>query len=79
MRKSKIDGWVCGLGQRKVEYKLGNVKYIVESRFEPFDSETTIKDRFGKTITSDFIPLTGISEPCKMEAEYVCSAAGKEN
>ena len=79
MHKSKIDSWTCGLAQGKHEYKINKVKFIVESRFEPFDSDTTIKDRFSRTITSDFIPLTGITEPCKMESEYVCSAAGKEN
>lgn len=79
MRKSKIDGWICGLAQGKSEYKINNVNFVVESCFEPFDSDTTIKDRFSRTITSDFIPLTKITEPCKMEAEYVCSAAGKEN
>lgn len=79
MHKLKIDGWICGLGQGKSEYKLGNVRFTVESRFEPFDSDTTIKDRFRRTITSGFVPLTEISEPCKIAEEYVCSAAGKEN
>jgi hypothetical protein len=79
MRKSKINAWICGLAQGKREYKINNVNFIVESRFEPFDSDTTIKDRFGRTITSDFIPLTEISQPCKMAEEYVCSTAGKED
>ena len=79
MRKSKIDAWICGLAQGKREYKINNVNFIVESRFEPFDSDTTIKDRFGRTITSDFIPLTEISGPCKMAEEYVCSAVRKED
>ena len=79
MLKSKINGWICGLAQGKREYRINNVNFIVESRFEPFDSDTTIKDRFRRTITSDFIPLSGKTEPCKMEKEYVCSAAGKEN
>lgn len=78
MRKSNIGGWICGLAQGKSEYKINNVSFIVESRFEPFDSDTTIKYRFSRTITSDFIPLTGKSETCKIEEEHVCSAAGKE-
>lgn len=78
MCKSKIDNWICGLAQGYSEYKINNVNFVVESCFEPFDSDTTIKNRFSRTITSDFIPLTEITEPCKMEAEYVCSAARKE-
>ena len=78
MHKSKIDGWICGLAQGISQYRINNVNFVVDSRFEPVDSETTIKDRFNRTITSDFIPLTEKTEPCKMEAEYVCSAAGKE-
>ena len=79
MRKSKNGAWICGLAQGKSQYKINNVSFIVKSRFEPFDSDTTINDRFGRTITSDFIPLTEISGPCKMAEEYVCSAAGKED
>lgn len=79
MRKLKIGAWICGLAQGKSEYKINNVNFIVESRFEPFDSDTTIKDRFGRTITSDFIPLTVKLEACKMAEEYVCSTAGKED
>jgi hypothetical protein len=79
MRKSKIDTWICGLAQGKREYKIGNVNFIVESRFEPFDSNTTIKDRFGRTITSDFIPLTGKFKSCKMAEEYVCSGCIASN
>ncbi|NLB55971.1 MAG: hypothetical protein GX811_09440 [Lentisphaerae bacterium] len=79
MHKSKIEGWICGLAQWKSQYRINNVNFIVESRFEPVDSDTTINERFRRTITSDFIPLTGISEPCKIAEEYVCSAAGKEN
>lgn len=78
MCKSKIDGWICGIAQGKSEYKINNVNYIVESCFEPVDANNTIKDRFSRTIISDFIPLTEISEPCKIAEEYVCSAAGKE-
>ena len=79
MCKSKIDGWICGLVQGEREYRINNVNFIVESRFEPVDSDNTVKDRFSRTITSDFIPLTGIYERCKIAEEYVCSAAGKEN
>ena len=79
MRKSKNGAWICGLAQGKREYKINNVNFIVESRFEPFDSDTTIKDRFGRTITSDFIPLTEKLEACKMAEKYVCSTARKED
>ena len=85
MRKSKINAWICGLAQGKSEYKFNNVNFIVESRFDPFDSDTTIKDRFGRAITSDFIPLTDILGCSKIAEEYVCSGcvasddAGKED
>ena len=73
MRKSKFNVWICGLAQGKNEYKFNNVNFIVESRFEPVDSDTTIKDRFSRAIISDFIPLTDIFGCSKIAEEYVCS------
>ncbi|MEE1321768.1 MAG: hypothetical protein UHM85_09620 [Acutalibacteraceae bacterium] len=64
------------------EYVINGVKYIVESRFAPIkikDTEPTLKERFAKTITSDFVCLTENTDTDILDTNYVCSTAGKED
>ncbi|HZJ77995.1 MAG TPA: hypothetical protein VFD52_04255 [Clostridia bacterium] len=79
MKNNKITGWICGLSQGEQKYKINGVTYTVASRFESPQSENTIKSRFSRTITNDFIDLTDDLKIYKMADEYVCSAAGKED
>lgn len=79
MKNNKITGWICGLSQGDRKYKINGVTYTVDSRFEPPQSENTIKSRFSRTITNDFIDLTDYLKKCKMADEYVCSAVREED
>jgi len=79
MKNNKISGWICGLSQGERNYKINGVIYTVASRFESLQSENTIKSRFSRTITNDFIDLTDVLKKYKMVDEYVCSAAWKED
>ena len=76
--RSKIKNWIVGIGCGERQYKINNVTYTVSSHFEPFESKSNIKDRFERTIVSDFVPLTILPQQDKMANEYVCSAAGEE-
>ena len=77
---NKRTNWIVGISDGKAhEYKIGNVTFTVFSEFEPMKSENTIKSRFENSIKSDFTDLTGEIFRDKMVAEYVCSAAGKED
>ena len=72
--------WIVGISDGKAhEYKIGNVTFTVFSEFQPKISGVTIKNRFERTITGDFIDLTGAILQNKMAEEYVCSAAGEED
>ena len=72
---------ICGLAQQENEYVINGVKYIVGSSFQnnKVGNHPTITDRFKRIVTSNFVPLTDESPPCKMAVEYVCSTAGKED
>ena len=63
------------------EYRVGQVRYIVESHFCPFPDpeQKTMRDRVERLLTSDFTDLTVFEASDTMEAENVCSVAGKEN
>ena len=77
---NKRTNWIVGISDGKAhEYKIGNVTFTVLSEFEPLKSENTIKSRFENSIKSDFTDLTGEIFRDKIAAEYVCSAAGKED
>lgn len=77
--KNKVMNWIIGIGCRERQYKVNDVTYMVSSHFEPFESKNNIKDRFERTIVSDFVPLTILPQQDKMANEYVCSAAGEED
>ena len=77
--KKKTNGWICGLLPSEREYKINGVTYIVSARFEGSDSENSIRTRFEHAITDEMIDLTAQPTDCTMAAEYVYSAAGKED
>ena len=77
---NKRTNWIVGISDGKAhEYKIGNVTFTVFSEFQPKISGVTIKNRFERTITSDFTDLTDEIFEDTMAEEYVCSAAGKED
>ena len=62
--------WIVGVSDGKVhEYKIGDVTYFVSAEFE----------RVQRTVVSNLIPLTPGQASDTIAAEYVCSAAGKED
>jgi len=74
--------WIIGIGGKEQSYKIGSVTYFVSAHFEPpqhDEKSTTLKERIGRSVTSDFIPLTIAEEPAIVADEYVCSAAGEED
>ena len=75
------DNWIIGLGADEREYKIGAVTYIVTSHFvKPTDAEKlTITDRMKHFVGGDFADLTDEPDTNTMNAEYGCSAAGKED
>lgn len=74
------NNWIVGIGDGKPhEHKIGNVTFCVCSEFEPRKSRVTIKDRFSRSITSEFVHLTNEIIDNNMIDEYVCSAVGKED
>ena len=79
MMKKKTNGWICGLLPGEREYKLNGVTYIVSSRFEAPNSENSIRSRFERVITNEMIDLIDQTPDSTMTAEYVYSAAGKED
>jgi len=76
----KNNNWIIGITDGKPhEHKIGNVTFSVFSEFEPTKSRVTIKDRLGRSITSEFAHLTDETIDNNMIDEYVCSAVGKED
>ena len=53
---------------------------MVETHFLPFPEpqQKTMRDRVERLLTSDFTDLTVFEASNTMEAENVCSVAGKE-
>ena len=74
------ENWIVGISNGEShEYKIGNVTFEVISEFEPPQSNTTIKNRFERTLTNNLIDLTNHITESKIGNEYVCSTAGKED
>ena len=63
------------------EYMVNGVRYIVGSCFQSSKTPTsaTIQDRFKRIVSGNSVPLSVESTDDTMAAEYVCSAAGKED
>ncbi len=67
---------------RDEEYVINGVRYLVSSKFPPSKItkiENTINDRLKNHIGSDFAHLTTVKDENTIQAEYVCSTAGKED
>ena len=66
---------------REHEYKIGDVTYIISSHFaQPSEPvKETLSDRLKHFVGGDFADLTADVEKYKIDSEYVCSAAGKED
>ena len=62
------------------EYTVNGVRYVVGSCFQSskVPTSTTIHDRFKRIVSGSSVPLPVESTDDTMAAEYVCSAAGKE-
>ena len=73
--KKMITNLLYGAGSGETDYEINNVRYIVDSRFESFESETSISDRFGSCITH----LNNMEDMNKIADGYVCLTAGKED
>ena len=63
------------------EYKVNGVRYVVGSCFQSSKVPTshTIRDRIKRIVSGSSVPLSIESTDDTMAAEYVCSAAGKED
>ncbi len=68
-----MKGFIIGVAIGEREYTINGVKYVVEARYQPRQTQTNIADRIKKFITSDFAHLTLEPPPDIIEAEYVCS------
>lgn len=78
-REGLLTNWIVGVSDGKVhECKIGDVTYFVSAEFEG-SSQTNLRDRVQRTVVSNLIPLTPGRVSDTMAAEYVCSAAGKED
>lgn len=78
-----MNGFIVGFGPETNEYVVNGVRYIAESRFEPvafnhMEENCRLDQRLKKYLTASLTDLPLPDEGDMMEAEYVCSAAGKE-
>ena len=78
-----MNKFIVGFGGSPKEYTVNGVKYVVESRFQKPDykkpsKNTLLNNRIGNYITSDFADLPSINVNNIINAEYDCTAAGKE-
>lgn len=60
------------------EYVINGVCYLVSSRFSKTENKT-MKEKLSDFIGSDFAHLTTTEDENTIQAEYVCSTAGKED
>ena len=60
------------------EYVINGVRYIVSTRFSKTKNKT-MKEKLSDFIGSDFAHLTTTEDENTIQAEYVCSTAGKED
>lgn len=62
-------------------YTVNGVKYTVSSHFIQDDpqNDTSLRDRIKSYIGSAFADLNPDDRPIKIESDYVCSTAGKED
>ena len=60
------------------EYVINGVRYIVSTRFSKTEYKP-MKEKLSEFIGSDFAHLTTDEDKNTIQAEYVCSTAGKED
>ena len=60
------------------EYVLNGVRYIVSTCFSETENKTMV-EKLSEFIGSDFAQLTTTEDKNTIQAEYVCSTAGKED
>lgn len=60
------------------EYIINGVRYLVSTRFSETENKT-MKEKLSDFIGSDFAHLTTTEDENTIQAEYVCSTAGKED
>lgn len=60
------------------EYVINGVRYIVSTCFSKTENKT-MKEKLSEYIGSDFAHLTNTEDENTIQAEYVCSTAGKED
>ncbi len=60
------------------EYVINGVRYIVSTCFSKTENKT-MKEKLTEYIGSDFAQLTTTEDENTIQAEYVCSTAGKED
>ncbi len=68
-----MKGFIIGVAIGEREYTINGVKYVVEARYQPRQTQTNIADRIKKFITSDFAHLSVGANDDIIEAENVCS------
>ena len=78
-----MNKFIVGFGGTPREYTVNGVKYVVESRFQKLDYKkpreiTLLNNRIGNYLTSDFADLPSVDTNNIINAEYDCTAAGKE-
>lgn len=75
--------FIVGFDSEEREYTINGVRYIVESRYEPINfrnisQNTELGNRLKSYIAGDFADLPSPTADGKIDAEYVCTAAEKE-
>ena len=63
---------------------MSSMGYFIENRYEPINfkdmsQNTKMGSRLEKYLVSDFADLPPVQTGDKIDAEYVCTAAGKED
>ena len=80
--KNKAHPLFRGAFTGKRTYEIGGVKYIVSSRFVPFDfkeDETpSLGERIEKYLRDDLTELPNVQDSSIISSEYVCPVAGEE-
>lgn len=78
-----MDKFIVGFGSAPREYVINGVRYVVESRFQKPDYKKSrenilLNNCIGNYLTSDFADLQSVNTNNIINAEYDCTAAGKE-
>ncbi|MBP9988155.1 MAG: hypothetical protein KBT46_01515 [Ruminococcus sp.] len=74
-----MDKYFVGLGSKQNDYIINGVRYIVASKFMPFENSVTLTDKVEKYLDSDFADLTDLPTIDKLTDDYVCSTVRKED